>query len=144
MKVMVLVKANKDSEAGVMPGEELLTAMTEYNEALVQAGVLQAGDGLHPSARGKRVLFQGERPTVVDGPFAETKELVAGYWLWQVKDMDEAVAWARRCPFPAGGDAALELRPVFEPEDFGEALTPELREREERIAQQEAANKRKP
>ena len=132
MRVMVLIKANADSEAGVMPSEELLTAMGQFNEELVKAGVMLAGEGLHPSAKGKRVRFSGSDRTVVDGPFAETKELIAGFWLWQVRDMDEAVAWARRCPNPMRDGGVLELRPVFEAEDFGAELTPELREQEER------------
>jgi hypothetical protein len=132
MKVMVIVKATKSSEAGVMPSEELLVAMGKYNEELVKAGVMLAGDGLHPSARGKRVRFAGGKRTVVDGPFAETKELIAGYWVWQVRSIEEAVEWARRCPDPMPGEEAeLEIRPVFEASDFGEAMTPELREREE-------------
>jgi hypothetical protein len=123
---MVMVKATKNSEAGVMPGEQLLAEMGKFNEELVKAGVMLAGEGLHPSARGARVHFAGGKKTVVDGPFAETKELVAGFWLWQVKSMDEALEWARRCPDPMPGEgSALELRPVFEPEDFGPALTPE-------------------
>lgn len=134
MRVMVIVKATKDSEAGVMPSEKLLTEMGKFNEELVKAGVLLAGDGLHPSSRGKRVRFWGGNKSVVDGPFAETKELVAGYWIWQVKSMDEAVEWARRCPDPMPGhEAELEIRPVFEAEDFGAALTPELRAQEERL-----------
>lgn len=134
MKVMVIVKATKDSEAGVMPNEELLTAMGNYNEELVKAGILLAGDGLQPSARGKRVLFSGAKRKVVDGPFTETKELIAGYWIWQVRSMEEAVEWARRCPDPMPGeDAELELRPVFEAEDFGEAYTLEHRAQEDRL-----------
>jgi hypothetical protein len=134
MRVMVIVKATKNSEEGVMPDEQLLTAMGKYNEELVQAGVMLAGEGLHPSARGKRVVFAGDHKTVVDGPFAETKELIAGFWLWQVKDMEEALAWARRCPDPMPGEeAVLELRPVFEADDFGKELTPELRAQEERL-----------
>lgn len=134
MKVMVLVKATRNSEAGIMPDEALFAAMGAYNEELVKAGVMLAGEGLHPSARGKRIVFRGEGLGVVDGPFAETKELVAGFWLWQVKSMEEAVAWARRCPNPMPGEEAiLELRPILGPEDFGDALTPELREREDRL-----------
>ncbi len=134
MKVMVIVKASKNSEAGVMPGEALLTAMGAYNEELVKAGIMLAGDGLHPSARGKRIKFAGGALTVVDGPFAETKELIAGFWIWQVRSMDEAVEWARRCPDPMPGEEAeLELRPVFSAEDFGDALTPELRAQEDRL-----------
>ena len=134
MKVMVIVKATKNSEAGVMPSEELLTRMGKFNEELVQAGIMLAGDGLHPSSKGKRIQFSGSKRTVIDGPFSETKELVAGYWLWQVRSMDEAVEWARRCPDPMPGeDAELELRPLFEAEDFGSELTPELRAQEERL-----------
>ena len=138
MKVMVMVKATKNSEAGVLPSKELLTAMTAYNEELVRAGIVLAGDGLHPSSKGKRVRFSAGKPrTVVDGPFSETKELVAGYWLWQVKSMEEALEWVRRCPDPMPGEESeLELRPVFEADDFGENYTPELREREQRMAQQ--------
>ena len=137
MKVMVIVKATKNSEAGVMPNEKLLTEMGAYNEALVKAGVMLAGDGLHPSAKGKRIEFSGSERRVVDGPFTETKELVAGYWIWQVRSMEEAVEWARRCPDPMPGeDATLELRPVFESEDFGAEFTPELREQEERLRQE--------
>lgn len=134
MRVMVLVKATKGSEAGTMPDEQTLTEMGKFNEALVKAGVLVAGEGLHASSRGKRVhLAKGER-TVIDGPFAETRELVAGYWIWQVRSMDEALEWARRCPDPMPGEEAeLELRPVIEAEDFGEALTPELREQAARL-----------
>jgi hypothetical protein len=123
---MVMVKATKNSEAGVMPDEQLLAAMGRFNAELVQAGVMLAGEGLHPSSKGARVTFSGSQKTVLDGPFAETKELIAGFWLWQVKSMDEALAWARRCPSPMPGEGnALELRPVFEPEDFGPELTPE-------------------
>src|SRR5688572_28313833 len=134
MKVMVIVKATKNSEAGVMPTEQLLTEMGKYNEELVKAGIMQAGEGLHPSAKGKRVQFSGKSRTVVDGPFAEAKELIAGFWIWQVKSMDEAVAWARRCPDPMPGEEAeLEIRPVFEAEDFGAEFTPELRAQEDRL-----------
>ncbi|MBX3198919.1 MAG: YciI family protein [Labilithrix sp.] len=145
MKVMVIVKATKNSEAGLMPSEELLTAMGNYNEELVKAGIMLAGDGLHPSAKGKRVVFSGGKRSVVDGPFTETKELVAGYWIWQVRSMDEAVEWARRCPDPMPGeDAELEIRPVFEADDFGAAFTPELRAQEDRLrAEVEAANQSK-
>jgi hypothetical protein len=128
---MVIIKATKNSEAGVMPSEKLLADMGKFNEELVKAGVMLAGDGLHPSRRGKRVRLSGGRRTVVDGPFTETKELVAGYWIWQVKSMDEALEWLRRCPDPMPGeDAEIEIRPVFEAEDFGAELTPELRARE--------------
>jgi len=134
MKVMVMVKATKNSEAGVMPSEQLLAAMGKFNEDLVKAGVMQAGEGLQPSSRGKRIRFSHGRKTVIDGPFAETKELVAGFWLWQVKSLDEAVEWARRCPDPMPGEESeLEIRPLFEAEDFGEEFTPELRAREERL-----------
>jgi hypothetical protein len=136
MRVMVLVKANADSEAGVMPTEEMLAEMGQYNEELVNAGVMVAGEGLHPTSRAKRVRFNGKERTVIDGPFTETKELVAGFWVWQVKDMDEAVEWLKRAPFR---DEELEIRPIFEAEDFGEALTPELREREERLRQRAGA-----
>ncbi|MEO6364450.1 MAG: YciI family protein [Luteimonas sp.] len=132
MRVMVMVKASKDSEAGVMPDETMLAAMGAFNEQLVNAGIMLAGEGLHPSSRGARVAFSGNKRTVVDGPFAETKELVAGFWLWQVRSMDEAVEWVRRCPNPMPGDSEIEIRPVFEAEDFGAALTPELREQDKR------------
>ena len=134
MKVMVMVKATKNSEAGVMPGEKLLAEMGKFNEELVKAGVMLAGEGLHPSSRGKRVRFAGGKRTVIDGPFVETKELVAGFWIWQVKSMEDALQWARRCPDPMPGeDAELEIRPVFEAEDFGQDFTPELRAQEERL-----------
>jgi len=134
---MVIVKATKNSEAGVMPSEKLLTEMGKFNEELVKAGVMLAGEGLHPSSRGKRVVFSGGKKLVVDGPFAETKELIAGYWLWQVKNMDEALEWARRCPDPMPGEeATLEIRPVFEADDFGKEFTPELRVQEERLRAQ--------
>jgi hypothetical protein len=133
MRVMVLVKATKDSEAGVMPSQELLTQMGKFNEELVKAGVMLAGEGLHPSSKGARVHFSGDKRSVTDGPFAETKELVAGYWLWQVRSMDEALEWAKRCPNPMEEGGVLEIRPVFEAEDFGAQFTPELREQEERL-----------
>jgi hypothetical protein len=134
MRVMVIVKATKNSEAGVMPSEKLLADMGKFNEELVKAGIMLAGDGLHPSSKGKRVRFAGGKRAVVDGPFAETKELIAGYWIWQVKSIDEAVQWVRRCPDPMPGEEAeIEIRPVFEAEDFGEELTPELRAQEERL-----------
>lgn len=136
MRVMVIVKANKDTEAGVMPSEALLTQMGQYNEALANAGILLAGEGLHPSAQGKRVRFSGARRMVIDGPFAETKELIAGFWLWQVQSIDEAIEWVKRCPNPTGVESEIELRPVFEAEDFGAALTPELRQQEERLRAQ--------
>lgn len=132
MRVMVMVKADKSSEAGVMPDEKLLTAMGKFNDELVKAGVMLAGEGLHPSSKGKRVRFSGAKRTVIDGPFAETKELVAGYWLWQVKSIDEAVEWVKRCPNPMPGESEIEIRPVFEAEDFGAEYTPELRAQEER------------
>jgi hypothetical protein len=128
MRVMVLVKATKDSEAGIMPSTELLAAMGKYNEELVNAGILLAGEGLHPSVKGKRVAFDGPDRTVIDGPFAETRELVAGFWLWKVKDMAEAVAWAKRCPNPMLGPSKIEIRPVFDIADFGDAVTPEVAE----------------
>ena len=140
MRVMVIVKATADSEAGVMPGEQLLTAMGQYNEQLVKAGVMLAGDGLHPSSKGVRVRFSGKNRSVIDGPFAETKELIAGYWIWQVRDMDEAIEWVRRCPNPMPGDSEIEIRRVFEAEDFGAEFTPELRAQEERVWAEAAAN----
>ena len=130
MRVMVIVKANKDSETGVMPDKEVLTAMGNYNDELVKAGVMLAGEGLHPTSRGKRVRFDGSQRTVIDGPFAESKELIAGFWLWQVKSIEEAVEWLKRAPFDGGEE--VEIRPVFEADDFGEEFTPELREQEER------------
>ena len=132
MKVMVFVKATADSEAGVMPSEALLAAMGQFNQELVKAGVLLAAEGLKPSGRGKRVLFSGAQRTVVDGPFAETKELIAGFWLWQVKSIDEAVEWLKRSPNPFPGESVVEIRPVFEPEDFGPELTPALRAQADR------------
>lgn len=128
MRFMVMVKANKDSEAGVMPSQELLTAMGKYNEELVKAGIMLAGEGLHPSSKGARVQFDGAKRAVVDGPFTETKELVAGFWLWQVKSLDEAIEWVKRCPNPMPGPSEIEIRQIFDMEDFGEALTPEMRE----------------
>jgi hypothetical protein len=134
MRVMVIVKATKSSEAGVMPSEKLLTEMGKYNEELVKAGIMLAGEGLHPSSKGKRIRFSGGKRTAFDGPFAEVKELVAGYWLWQVKSIEEAVEWARRCPDPMPGeDAEIEIRPVFEADEFGKELTPELRAQEDRL-----------
>src|SRR3990170_1261091 len=134
MKVMVIVKATKNSEAGVMPSEKLLAEMGNYNEELVKAGIMLGGEGLHPSAKGKRIKFSGGKRSVVDGPFPATTELVAGYWVWQVRSMEEAVDWARRCPDPMPGeDAELEIRPIFEAEDFGKEFTPELRAREEHL-----------
>jgi len=133
---MVIVKASKESEAGVLPSEQLLAEMGKYNEELVKAGIMQAGEGLHPSVKGKRVRFSGDRRTVVDGPFSETKELIAGYWLWKVKSIDEAVEWVKKCPNPTGEESEIEIRPIFEAEDFGPALTPELREQDERLRAQ--------
>jgi len=134
MRVMVIVKATKNSEAGVLPSEKLLAEMGKFNEELVKAGVLLAAEGLHPSSKGKRVVFARGKKSVVDGPFAETKELIAGFWLWQVKSMEEAVEWLRRCPDPMPGEeSAIEIRPVFEAEDFGKEFTPELRAQEERL-----------
>jgi hypothetical protein len=133
MRVMVLVKATRDSEAGLMPSTELLAAMGRFNEELVAAGIMQAGEGLKPSRQGKRVAFDGQERTVIDGPFAATNELVAGFWLWEVKDMEEAVAWVKRCPNPMPGPSEIEIRPLYEVADFGEAFTPELREQEERL-----------
>lgn len=133
MRVMVLVKATADSEAGAMPSSDLLEAMGRYNELLVEAGVMKGGDGLQPSSKGKRVAFDGDKRAVIDGPFAETKKIVAGYWLWEVKDMDEAVAWVKRCPNPMPGPSEIEIRPVYEIEDFGEALTPAAAEIHDRV-----------
>jgi len=134
MRFMIIIKASQDSEAGVMPTEELLTAMGNYNEELVKAGIMIEGEGLHPSSKGSRVRFSGDKRTVIDGPFAETKELIAGYWIWQVKSKQEAIDWVKRCPNPMPGtEAEIEIRQVFEAEDFGAEFTPELREQEERI-----------
>jgi hypothetical protein len=133
---MIIVKASKDSEAGVMPSEQLLTDMGKFNEDLVKAGVMLAGDGLHPTSKGARVIFSGKKRTVIDGPFAETKELIAGYWLWQVKSKEEAIEWVKRCPNPHQGGGEIEIRQVFEAEDFGAEFTPELREQEERLRAQ--------
>jgi hypothetical protein len=133
---MVIVKANKDTEAGIMPSEQLLKEMGNFNEQLVKAGIMLAGEGLHPTSKGVRIAFSGSRRTVIDGPFAETKELIAGYWLWRVKSLQEAIEWAKRCPNPTGEESVLEIRPIFEAEDFGEEFTPELREQEERIRAQ--------
>jgi hypothetical protein len=140
MRFMVMVKATEESEAGVMPSEELLTEMGRYNEELVKAGVMLAGEGLHPSSKGARVRFSGKDRTVIDGPFAETKELVAGYWLIQVKSREEAIEWVKRCPNPMEGESEIEIRQVFEAEDFGDEFTPELRAQEERLREQAAAN----
>ena len=139
MRVMVLIKATEQSEAGEMPSQELLEQMTAFNEELVKAGVMLAGEGLHPSARGARVEFSGSERRVIDGPFAETKELFAGYWVWQVRSMDEAIEWARRIPNPTGEHGVVEIRPVFETDDFGEEFTPELREREAQLRAQTEA-----
>ncbi len=136
MRVMVMVKATAESEAGAMPSSELLEAMGKYNEELIKAGVMLAGEGLHPSAKGKRVAFDGLARTVMDGPFAETREVVAGFWLWEVKDMAEAVEWVKRCPNPMTGPSEIEIRPVFEAADFGDALTPEIAEQQERMREQ--------
>jgi len=138
MRVMVIVKANKASEAGQMPDEKLLTQMGQFNEELSKAGIMLAGEGLHPSSKGKRIKFSGTNRTVVDGPFMETKELIAGYWIWKVKSMEEAVEWVKRCPNPHVGDSEIEIRQIFEMEDFGAELTPELREQEERIRKESA------
>ena len=145
MRFMVMVKATKDSEAGVLPDEKLLTEMGKFNEELVKAGVMLAGEGLHPSSKGARVRFSGDKRTVIDGPFAETKELIAGFWLWQVKSKEEAIEWVKRCPNPLPGtESEIEIRQVFEAEDFGAEFTPELREQEERLRAQaaKAAEKR--
>src|SRR5215468_1335793 len=136
MRVMVIVKANKDSEAGKMPDQKLLADMGKFNEELVKAGVMLAGEGLHPTSKAKRVHFSGTKRTVIDGPFTETKELVAGFWLWQVRSMDEALEWAKRCPNPHAEQSELEIRPLFETEDFGADFTPELREQEARLRAQ--------
>jgi hypothetical protein len=138
---MVIVKANKDSEAGVMPKQKLLAEMGKFNEELAKAGVLLAADGLKPSSKGKRVRFSGEKRTVIDGPFSETKELIAGFWLWQVRSMEEAVEWVKRCPNPHEGESEIEIRPVFELEDFGSEFTPELREQEKRVRAEVGAKK---
>jgi len=139
MRVMVLVKANEESEKGALPDEKIISEMGKFNEELVKAGVILAADGLYASSKGKRVRFEGSRRTVIDGPFAETKELVAGFWIWQVKSMDEAVEWLKRAPF--GGDTEVEIRPIFEAEDFGAQLSPELREREEKMRREIASRK---
>jgi hypothetical protein len=139
MRCMVVVKANKDSEAGILPSTELLTSMGKFNEELVKAGVMLAGEGLQPSSKGKRITFTGSKPTITDGPFAETKELIAGFWLWQVRSIEEAVEWLKRSPFGPG--AEVEIRPVFEAEDFGPQMTPELKEQEERLREQLSAKK---
>jgi hypothetical protein len=144
MRFMVLVKASKDSEAGVMPSEKLLTEMTKYNEELVKAGIMLAGEGLHPSSKGARVRFSGDKRTVIDGPFPEIKELVAGFWIWNVKSKQEAIEWLKRCPNPMNEESEVEIRQIFEAEDFGDAFTPELREKEERLrAESEKLAKKK-
>ena len=142
MRFMVMVKANADSEAGVLPSEQLLAEMTRYNEELVKAGVMLAGEGLQPSSKGARVKFSGNKRTVIDGPFAETKELIAGFWILQTRSKEEAVEWVKRCPNPTGDESEIEIRQIFEPSDFGEAFTPELREREARLGEQMAENAR--
>ena len=136
MRVMVIVKATEESEAGIMPGEQLLTDMMKFNEELVKAGVMLAGEGLHPSSKAKRVRFSGAKRTVTDGPFPETKELIAGFWIWKVKSIEEAVEWVKRCPNPMNVESDVDIRPIFEAEDFGAELTPEVREREERLRSQ--------
>jgi hypothetical protein len=136
MRFMVIVKATEDSEAGILPSEELLTAMMKYNEELVKAGIMLAGDGLQPSSKGVRVAFDGPRRTVTDGPFAETKELVAGYWIWQVRSLDEAIEWVKRCPNPMPGPSEIEIRPLYEMEDFGDVVTPEMIEQEKRMREE--------
>ena len=141
MRFMVMVKATKDSEAGVMPDEKLLADMGNFNEELVKAGVMLAGEGLHPSSKGARVRFSGNKRTVIDGPFAETKELVAGFWIFQVKSREEAIEWVKRCPNPMPGESEIEIRQIFEAEDFGPAMTPELREAEDRQRAQAERNK---
>ena len=141
MRCMVIVKANKDSEAGVMPSQELLAEMGKFNEELVKAGIMLAGEGLQPSSKGKRVRFSGATRSVIDGPFTETKELIAGFWLWQVRSMEEAVEWVKRCPNPMEGESEIEIRQVFEADDFGAEFTPELREQEERLRRQIAKKK---
>ena len=143
MRFIVMVKATRDSEAGVMPSHELLEAMGKYNEELARAGIMLAGDGLHPSSKGARVQFSGKNRTVVDGPFAETKELVAGFWIWQVKSREEAIEWVKRCPNPMPGDSEIEIRQLFEPEDFGAEFTPELKEHAQRVYEQVANATRK-
>ena len=142
MRVIVFIKANEDSEAGAMPSQQMLTEMGNYNEELVKAGIMQAGEGLHPSSKGKRVRFDGAKRTVIDGPFAETKELIAGYWIWKVKSIDEAVEWLKKCPNPMGGVSDVEIRPIFEFEDFLAEYTPELKQQDDRLrAQIEEQNK---
>ena len=141
MRVMVLIKADRNSEAGVLPDEKLLSEMGNFNEELVKAGIMLDGEGLHPTSKGKRIKFSGTKRTVLDGPFAETKELIAGFWMWKVKSMDEAVEWVKRCPNPMGTESEIEIRQVFEAEDFGAEFTPELREQEERLRAQLSTQK---
>lgn len=141
MRFMIIIKASQDSEAGMMPSQELLTAMGNYNEELVKAGIMLAGEGLHPSSKGARIKFSGDKRTVIDGPFIETKELIAGFWLWKVKSKEEAIEWVKRCPNPMPGtEAEIEIRQVFEAEDFGAEFTPELREQEQRVWEQAKKN----
>ena len=141
MRVMVIIKANKDSEAGTMPDEKLLTEMGKFNEELVKAGIMLDGEGLHPSSKGKRVHFSGANRKVIDGPFAETKELIAGFWIWKVRSIEEAIEWVKRCPNPTGAEGDIEIREIFEAEAFGDEFTPELREQEERLRAQIAKQK---
>ena len=141
MRVMVMVKATAESEAGVMPKEKMFADMMAYNEQLVKAGIMLAGDGLHPTSRAKRIHFKGDKRTVIDGPFAETKELIAGYWIWQVRSMDEAVEWVKRCPNPMESESDIDIRQIFDADDFGAELTPELRQKEERIRKEAALNR---
>ena len=141
MRFIVIVKATKESEAGEMPSEQLLREMGDYNEQLVKAGIMKAGEGLHPSSKGKRVRFSGKQLTVIDGPFPETKELIAGYWIWETKSLNEAVEWVKKCPNPMPGESEIEIRQIFEAEDFGAEFTPELREQEERLRKEMGAKK---
>ncbi|MBL8821916.1 MAG: YciI family protein [Planctomycetia bacterium] len=143
MRVMVIVKATPESEAGIMPGEQLLTDMGKFNEELVKAGIMLAGDGLHPTSKAKRVHFKGKDRTVTDGPFAETRELIAGYWIWQVKSMEEAVEWVKRCPNPMMSESDIDIRPIFEMEDFADVMTPELMEKERKLAAEIEARQKK-
>jgi hypothetical protein len=142
MRFMVLVKATEETEAGVLPSQEMLEAMGKYNEELVKAGILLAGEGLQPSSKGARVRFDGDKRTVIDGPFTETKELIAGYWLWETSSLEEAIEWVKRCPNPTGGQSEIEIRQVFEIDDFEESLTPELREQDQRLREQTASRQR--
>ena len=141
MRFMILVKADKNSEAGVLPDERMLTEMGNFNEQLVKAGIMEAGEGLHPSSKGARVKFSGSKRTVVDGPFTEAKELIAGFWIWKVKDKQEAIEWVKRCPNPTGAESEIEIRQIFDADDFGDALTPELRAQEDRLRAESARNK---